>query len=330
MSNFAVFRSPGRPLAALFFLAVFAWQASSASAMPADIRIHGTAPEGYVNIRSAPNTSGAPIGRIPEGASPDYECFTYGESIGGVPVWFLVNYGARGYYASYYDDSSYRTDAELTGKYGIPKCGAAPAAGQSTQPPPTPANGSIFYAGDTGGTGDGYGYVRSASVKRYKREWYRSGCSANVTPGNYGDVIDGRRITTLAGFSSGRLGTLYYLRNSPSRGANVTRIVIFDPGNQSDLSGPCDRNASATLADWLRRVPSGKLIILAGKRTAESRHKGIQDVYFAPRIRGTSLAQRVIVCNLNGWSHADVIKGYQHFIGSPPDRCPSEYRQWTP
>ena len=217
MSNFAVFRSPGRLLAALFILSVVAWQPGSASAMPADIHIHGTAPEGYVNIRPAPNTSGAPIGRIPEGASPDYECFTYGEAIGGVPVWFLVNHGVRGYYASYYDDSSYRTEAELTGKYGITKCGAAPPPGQST-PHPAPANGSIFYAGDANGTGDGYDYVRSASVKRYKHEWYRSGCGANVTTGNYGDVIDGRRITTLSGFSSGRLGPLYYLRKSPSRG----------------------------------------------------------------------------------------------------------------
>lgn len=328
MPNFAVFRSLGRLLVVpLFLLAALTWQPGTASATPADIRIHGTAPEGYVNIRPAPNTSGTPTGRIPEGASPDFECFTYGESIGGVPVWFLVNYGTRGYYASYYDDSSYRTEAELTGRYGIPKCGAAPPP---TPSPPTAPNGSIFYAGDAVDTGDGYRYVRSASVKRYKREWYRSGCGANVTPGNYGDVIDGYRITTLAGFSSGRLGTLNYLRRTPSRGANVTRIVIFDPGNHSDLSGPCDRNASATLAGWLRRVPSGRLIILAGKRTSESRHEGIQKVYFAPRIRGTSLAQRVIVCNLNGWSHLDVIKGYQHFIGSPPDRCPNEYHQWSP
>jgi uncharacterized protein YraI len=294
---------------------------AAAQARSANIHIHGTAPEGYVNIRPEPNTNRAPVGRIPEGASPDYDCFTYGQNIGGVPVWFLVNYGgARGYISSYYDDSSYRSEAELTAKYGIPKCGTQP-----TNTPPPPA--SIFYAGDA--PGDGYDYVSSTTFKRRKSEWYQSPCGAKGGSANFGDTIGGRPVTTLAGFSSGRLGPLYYLRTSPSRGAKITRIVLFDPGNKSDLS-VCDPGASQTYADWLRRVPSAKLIILAGARTGENRHQGIQDIYFAPAIRGTAVAKRVIVCNLAGWSHQDVVRGYQHFAGNPPDSCPREYVQWSP
>lgn len=111
--------------------------ATPAFAAPANIHIHGTAPENVVNIRPLPNTSQAAIGTIPEGASPDYNCYTYGEVIGNVPVWFSVNYnGVTGYYASYYDDSSYKSEDELTAKYGIQKCGATPPP--VTQPTPAP------------------------------------------------------------------------------------------------------------------------------------------------------------------------------------------------
>jgi hypothetical protein len=193
-----------------------------------------------------------------------------------------------------------------------------------------PTNASVFYAGDP--PDDGYDLVSSATTKRRKSQWYASGCKATSRnpAASYGDTIDGRKVTTLAGFSSGRLGVLYYLRTSPSRGANVTRIVLFDPGNKSDLTGGCDDRASQTLASWLRRVPGAELIILAGKRTAQKRHQGIQDIYFAPAIRGTGVAKQVIVCNLNGWDHTDVVKGYQHFVGSPPSACPHEYVQWSP
>lgn len=61
---------------------------------------------------------------MPEGASPDYDCFVWGQDIGGVPIWFDVAYaGKTGYYASFYDDSSYHSNEELTAKYGVPLCG---------------------------------------------------------------------------------------------------------------------------------------------------------------------------------------------------------------
>jgi hypothetical protein len=78
---------------------------------------------------------------MPEGASPDYHCFAWGQNINGVPIWFNVTYGgATGYYASYYDDSSYHSNEELTAKYGVPLCGSAPPA-----PAPGPASsGRVF------------------------------------------------------------------------------------------------------------------------------------------------------------------------------------------
>ncbi len=63
--------------------------------------IHVTA---TVNIRPTPDTSQPPLGTIPQGASPDFHCFTYGQNINGVNVWFNISWaGHTGYYASYYE-----------------------------------------------------------------------------------------------------------------------------------------------------------------------------------------------------------------------------------
>jgi uncharacterized protein YraI len=83
----------------------------------------------YVNVRPGPSTSsGSPLAVMPPGTSPDYNCWAQGQNIGGVDVWFNVNYhGVTGYYASYYDNSSYSTDSQITSKYGIPPCISSPA-----------------------------------------------------------------------------------------------------------------------------------------------------------------------------------------------------------
>lgn len=117
--------------------------AASALAISAPIHIAGTGGEG-VFIRSEPNTSRPAIGWMPEGASPDYNCFAWGQNIGGVPIWFNVNYnGVTGYYASYYDDSSYHSNEELTAKYGVPLCGSsAPVPGPAPSPSPSASTGT--------------------------------------------------------------------------------------------------------------------------------------------------------------------------------------------
>src|SRR5258708_36353119 len=83
--------------------AVMAIETVQASAMGAPIQITQN-----VNVRSGPGTSFPRVGGIYAGQSPDFVCWTTGENIGGVYVWFDVNAnGASGYYASYYDNSSY-------------------------------------------------------------------------------------------------------------------------------------------------------------------------------------------------------------------------------
>jgi len=113
-----------------------------ASAISAPIHIANTGGEG-VFIRPDPNTSRPAIGWMPEGASPDFHCFAWGQSINGVPIWFNVTYnGVTGFYASFYDDSSYHSNEELTAKYGVPLCGAGPAPPPPTAAPPPSSGGA--------------------------------------------------------------------------------------------------------------------------------------------------------------------------------------------
>jgi hypothetical protein len=102
--------------------------------MSAPIQIAGTDNEGVL-IQSEPNASSTRLGWMPEGASPGYECFTHGEMVGTVSVWFYVTYnGVTGFYPSFYDNSSYASDAELTAKYGVPPCGPAPSTPAKAPP----------------------------------------------------------------------------------------------------------------------------------------------------------------------------------------------------
>ena len=118
--------------AALASCAALAMTAGPAAAMSAPIKTTTS-----VNVRPGPSTgSGNPLTVMPPGTSPDFNCWTQGQNIGGVNVWFSVNYhGVTGYYASYYDNSSYSTDSQITSKYGIPHCGSARRTPPTGQPP---------------------------------------------------------------------------------------------------------------------------------------------------------------------------------------------------
>jgi hypothetical protein len=108
--------------------ALAAVTAGPAAAMSAPIKTTD-----YVNVRPGPSTtSGNPLAVMPPGTSPDFICWTQNQNINGVDVWFKVNFGGvTGYYASYYDNSSYSTDSQITSKYGIPNCGTSNTAQQA-------------------------------------------------------------------------------------------------------------------------------------------------------------------------------------------------------
>lgn len=161
---------------------------ATSQAISTNIHISKTDGQG-VYLRPSPDTSQPALRLIPEGASPDYNCFTYGQNVNGVNVWFNVNWaGATGFYASYYDDSSYHSEAELTGKYGIPKCGASPPPSQSP-PAPTPGPAPTITASLGGPFGCGNCYAIDVAVHDFPTGTFTYECHDNSGPGGSDTVF---------------------------------------------------------------------------------------------------------------------------------------------
>lgn len=103
-----------------------------------------------VNLRTGPGTGYDIIDVVPSGVSPNYLCYEQGENVSGVDVWFRVEWnGTTGFISSYYDSSSYPSDADIPGKYGINPCGSATLSDGSSDPFDREAAASWAYANAT-------------------------------------------------------------------------------------------------------------------------------------------------------------------------------------
>ncbi|HET7417167.1 MAG TPA: hypothetical protein VFJ61_06055 [Solirubrobacterales bacterium] len=301
----------------LFFLL----QVAVANAISAPIHIANTGGEG-VFIRPEPNTSRPAIGWIPEGASPDYNCFAWGQNINGVPIWFNVNYnGKTGFYASYYDDSSYHSNEELTAKYGVPLCGSAPEAAPAAPasppastppapaapPPPPPAAGprpaAVYFNPYSRDDPTGAHLVDDGATLDLEWNSWRGGCSAPRRA--YAAALEAaksRPVTTVSGWSGGRLGILSFLANATlDQLRQVGYVLLIDPEKFANMA--CDREAGGgdPYVRWLHVNPSAHLVVISGEVTQESsgRSRGIQESYFNDLRRAPypGLRSRVLVCN---------------------------------
>jgi len=201
-------------------LAVLLSSVPSAVAISAPIHITNTGGEG-VFIRPQPDTSQPPVGWMPEGASPDYNCFAWGQNINGVPIWFSVNYsGKTGYYASYFDDSSYHSNEELTAKYGVPLCGsAAPAPAPAPTPAPAPAPAPAPSPGAAPSSGLVFTIVDADGGVYYRRspDW----SDTARTPGV--GVYSGDRVELICGALGTSVGP--YNNRAWSKVRNLSRNV---------------------------------------------------------------------------------------------------------
>jgi hypothetical protein len=329
-----------------------AWLAlvPTAYAISAPIHIRGTGTDG-VYIRPTPDTSRPALGWMAEGTSPDYHCFTYGQMIGNVNVWFNVTHnGITGYYASYYDDSSYRSEAELTSKYGIPKCGASAPAPAPT-PAPAPAPGPTPAPAPAPGPTPAPPILRPIGVyySPYGRGDYElhDQTADTVYAGQYGckdpsrgykaakDGAAGHPIETLAGWSSGRQGVVSFLGAATEPELHqLTYILLIDPGNYDDLKCERDIGAGRRFARWLVANPWARLVVISTERhTQQDNSKGIKETYFAS-IRKRSTAQmnlraRVLTCDYpmrDRGAHVRALQTAQfwilHRIGGSKGSCP--------
>lgn len=325
----------------------------AANAAPAPIRIAGTGGDGVL-MHEAPTVGSTRTGWLAEGASPDYTCFTYGDRVGSVNVWFSVTNagGATGYYPSYYDNSSYSSEANLTDKYGIPKCGSAPTPAPASATPPattpaprTPTAGffSPFNRGERGDDGR-VEDLRDHSVRTvHPVNWYA--CDARSDrPYNaaVGLLPSGQFYDRIGGWSLGRFGPVELLqgmarRNDTAARKRLTYIIQIDPGPYSDLSD-CDQRLGAgkTYADWLVENSNARLVVLSGKMSQKDKSKGIQEIYFNPirtRAPGTNIRSRVLTCNYP-LDHYTIYHAGQYWIKNkvPMNSCPVlnfEGRRWA-
>jgi hypothetical protein len=240
-------KGAGRSAVTLLCLLGLLLAPSTASAISAPIHIANTGGEG-VFIRPDPNTSRPPIGWMPEGASPDYHCFAWGQNINGVPIWFNVTYnGVTGYYASYYDDSSYHSNEELTAKYGVPLCGSAPSSPAPTPAPPqaTPTPGA------SGGSGRIYSIV-DADGGIYFRNSPNWGDTLG-TPGV--GVYTGDRVEVICGLFGEAHGPYAnrwwsYVANlsRPSAGKGWVNAHYINDGMPANQPSPGEPSCSSTVA----------------------------------------------------------------------------------
>ena len=84
---------------------------------------HGITTTAAVTMRGTPSNDSTGYGTVPSKTSPTYLCWTRGDAVHGLTVWFLVNYhGHTGFIPSYYDNSHYGSANDIPGKYGIPTC----------------------------------------------------------------------------------------------------------------------------------------------------------------------------------------------------------------
>jgi uncharacterized protein YraI len=313
--------------------------AATALAISAPIHISGTGGEG-VFMRSGPSTANSRVGWMPEGASPDYNCFVWGQSIGGVPIWFGVNYnGVTGYYASYYDDSSYHSNEELTAKYGVPLCGAAPPPAPAPAPAPAPSAptpgsppgsapappppAAVYFSPFNRGK-----YEVGEGVTMVYGETWKSQCTLGGLPyaAATARLVPGQGVKTVAGWSAGTVGVISFLANAtPQQKQEIGYVLLIDPGPYDSLDCDRFRRAGEVFADWLEANPRAHMVVISGSLTQSQNSKGIQEIYFNAIRRRGGLNARVLTCNYP-ISHHDAFLAskywIQHQIGSTRSACP--------
>jgi hypothetical protein len=192
---------------------------------------------------------------------------------------------------------------------------------------------SVFYSGTDLAEGVAGTVVADKNLKL--ADWAPGNCATNDAANKPLDAT-----TVLAGWSRGRLGTVYFLAGaSATRKAGVHTIVLFDPGALSDMTHhwwafwqtDCDQrlHAAVLFADWLNSDDRNRLFILAGKDTenasgADDRptFAGIKQ-YYLSAMHGTASADRALVCVYHDLGHPDVLTKFAAFVQRPTLDCPT-------
>jgi hypothetical protein len=278
-------------------------------------------------------------------------CGAYGDAVGPYndTAWSYVRNLTRpsigdGWVSEHFINDGAATDQFVPGEgicpSTIPGAGSAGGGGGSLGSGPMiellPGGGSAYFAPDDG---NHPGAPSPATLTLPYKQWTSTNCGTNhaVVPASW----NSKRITTLAGFSKGRLGPIYFLRANRSQWSDINYILLFDPADKSEYEDTCDKRypQSQLLAEWLTSSTNNHLAIIAGKVTADAAnpdhghgHAGIQDTLF-PKIRGRAIASQVVVCNYDLMEHWDVFKNFATYMNKSPittSTCPQHAFGWHP
>lgn len=226
------------------------------------------------------------------------------------------------------------------------------AAGTASPSTPTTGPNSVFYSGTNNPNGSVSGNVATHNFG------YSTWAVGNCRPDGAVAFSD-NSVGTLAGWSKGRLGVVYFLAAAGAqRVNNVRTIILFDPGSTADIAKPpfwrrwvgddtCDwhYDINSLLAGWLSSNDQNHLMVLTGKdseekvnpndRNSKSQYLALWKYYFAG-IWNQPFANRALVCDYNMMDHPVVLSQFYSLVQYPTFACrPSPSKdnpltQWNP
>ncbi|MGY2873451.1 hypothetical protein ACVW00_000641 [Marmoricola sp. URHA0025 HA25] len=269
-------------------------------------------------------------------------CYAFGDAVGpyGNRVWYyatnLTRPTVNGHANVGYINTHYVNDGMTANNVypGITQCGSG---GGGSTPPPTPPPANIYYSPYN--AGDTQFAVGDASVATVQRDEWVTGTCGNSGPAYsaaMSKLQSGQTIQTLAGWSIGRTGIAYFLRNAAqSQLTSINYMLMIDPGAYGEMD--CDRAIAAgrALANWLAVNRNAHLVVISSYQVSQQQSsKGIQQTYFndirnLQSSSGIDLRSRVLVCNYgtkSTFSHQEAFWSgrywISHQIGSSTSSCP--------
>jgi hypothetical protein len=196
---------------------------------------------------------------------------------------------------------------------------------------------SVFYSPNT--NPHGIDRANGADLNLTIDKWSAGDCAPELAA----KVPAG--VDTLAGWSVGRLGPVYFLEKATDEQKNDLRtIILFDPGASSDMDKPsfakqlagkntCDwrYDINGLLSDWLSSNKENRLFVMTGRDSemktdpgnpgSHSTFQGLWKHYFAG-LWNKDFADRAKVCDYNNMDHATVLDSFSEMIDNPPENCP--------
>jgi len=141
-------------------------------------------------------------------------------------------------------------------------------------------------------------------------------------------------VNTLAGWSLGRLGPIYYLLTHQESWGQIQNLILFDPVRLKEIvkehscDGRLKPSVNSLLAGWLLKNPSAHLLVLAGEVTEQEHFQGLWRYYLSDIWhQHATLRGRVLVCNYHRLTHEALFKDFYPLvkatgIGAASSGCP--------